>query len=330
MYTKTYKPRDVIKALNAYDKFKSFRKAANECNISKSTIQRWSVSLKHVFKRKGLSKKQRRRTSKYTNLSQNLTALFSSDTLQFATIRDIQTALHQYYSEKLPSISRIHRCLKKVGISRRRFTSTKVCNINSQRLADLYQSFFYKMSNLRDEEIVCVDETGFCNYNNQHYGYFKKGKVPLESRVSKRERLSLIAAIHPTEGLFHYSKQQRPFDTDTFYTFLSSLIPRLPQGVKAIIMDNVAFHRSKKVTQLLESHNIVALFIPPYSPRCNPIEEVFSFMKRFYRTLYPLKYSLNTNVDLTLQRVTLYKDNVVKHYKHSRKHVTEKCQRQEL
>lgn len=40
MYTKTYKPKDVIKALNTYDKLKSFRKAANECGISKSTIQR--------------------------------------------------------------------------------------------------------------------------------------------------------------------------------------------------------------------------------------------------------------------------------------------------
>jgi transposase len=158
----------------------------------------------------------------------------------------------------------------------------------------------------------------FCNYNNQHYGYFNKGKTPIEYRVSKREKLSVIAAIHPTEGLFSYCKQHKPFDSDTFYCFISSLIHNLPKGVKAIIMDNVAFHRSKKVTQLLQSHNIVPLFIPPYSPRCNPIEEVFSFMKRYYRMLDPSTNSLNYNVDQTLEKIKLYKDNIIKHYKHTR------------
>jgi hypothetical protein len=63
----------------------------------------------------------------------------------------------------------------------------------------------------------------------------------------------LIAAINPIEGLFQYSKQQKPFEKKTF----------LPQGVKAVIMDRYNFWNPI---------NSVALFIPRYFSRCNPNE----------------------------------------------------------
>ena len=280
MYKRTYKPKEVINALELYNKYKSFRKVSLICGISKSTIQRWSVSLRHICTRQSKSTTRRRKQSKYTNLLQNVSSLFSTDDLKFSSLKDVQHALKSFYPLQVPSISRIYRCLKQANISRRRFSNIKVCNTNPQRLSELYRSFQSKLSTLSDNEIVCIDETAFCNFNNQSYGYFRKGKSPLQYTVSKRERFSLIASIHPSKGLISVTKQQKPFNSESFLSYLQSLISLLPNGVKAIIMDNVAFHRSKKVMGMLETNGILPLFIPPYSPRCNPIEEVFSWMKR--------------------------------------------------
>jgi transposase len=50
-----------------------------------------------------------------------------------------------------------------------------------------------------------------------------------------------------------------------------------------LIMDNCAIHHVSKVQQLLKTAGIVALFLPPYSPDLNPIEEAFSNVKKYLR-----------------------------------------------
>lgn len=50
-----------------------------------------------------------------------------------------------------------------------------------------------------------------------------------------------------------------------------------------ILMDNVSFHHSKRVIEFLEFKNWDVLFTPPYSPVFNPIEGVFSIVKRYYQ-----------------------------------------------
>ena len=50
-----------------------------------------------------------------------------------------------------------------------------------------------------------------------------------------------------------------------------------------LIMDNCSVHHIPAVTTLLRQAGIVVLFLPPYSPDLNPIEEVFSYVKTYLR-----------------------------------------------
>lgn len=92
---------------------------------------------------------------------------------------------------------------------------------------------------------------------------------------------------------------------------------------KVVIMDNVSFHKSKEVIKLFEQHNVIPLFIPPYSPCCNPIEEVFSVMKRYYRNLED-DLTFHQKIDISLEHCKRYK-GVSNNYNHTRKYVDEKC-----
>ena len=48
-------------------------------------------------------------------------------------------------------------------------------------------------------------------------------------------------------------------------------------------MDNLSVHKSKRVERLIEEAGARLLFLSPYSPEFNPIEEAFSKLKNFLR-----------------------------------------------
>jgi transposase len=50
-------------------------------------------------------------------------------------------------------------------------------------------------------------------------------------------------------------------------------------------MDNLSAHKGERVRDLIEDRGCALLYLPPYSPDYNPIEEAFSKVKRFLRRL---------------------------------------------
>ena len=52
-----------------------------------------------------------------------------------------------------------------------------------------------------------------------------------------------------------------------------------------LVMDNASWHKTKKVKDLLEKHNIKYIYQPPYSPDLNPIEHYWANMKRKIKSL---------------------------------------------
>ena len=60
------------------------------------------------------------------------------------------------------------------------------------------------------------------------------------------------------------------------------LVPKLGRG-RIVVMDNLSVHKSKRVERLIEQAGCEFLFLPPYSPDFNPIEEAFSKAKGILR-----------------------------------------------
>jgi isftu1 transposase len=56
------------------------------------------------------------------------------------------------------------------------------------------------------------------------------------------------------------------------------LIPELKPN-QTVVLDNAAFHKSPKTTELVESVNCKLLYLPPYSPDFNPIEQKWGHVK---------------------------------------------------
>lgn len=48
-------------------------------------------------------------------------------------------------------------------------------------------------------------------------------------------------------------------------------------------MDNASFHRTDRVKQLCADAGVQLVYLPPYSPDLNPIEEFFAQLKAYVR-----------------------------------------------
>jgi len=61
-----------------------------------------------------------------------------------------------------------------------------------------------------------------------------------------------------------------------------ALAPTLSPG-RIVVMDNLCAHKGGKVRELVEGRGCELMYLPPYSPELNPIEEAFSKVKGLLR-----------------------------------------------
>ena len=76
---------------------------------------------------------------------------------------------------------------------------------------------------------------------------------------------------------------QGSVDGTVFETYVEQVLaPTLTPG-QIVVLDNHRIHKGDKVAQLLAARGCSLLFLPPYSPDLNPIEEAFAKLKIFVK-----------------------------------------------
>jgi transposase len=68
-----------------------------------------------------------------------------------------------------------------------------------------------------------------------------------------------------------------------FETYLEEvLLPTLKKG-QVVVMDNLSAHKGERVREMIEGKGCQLVYLPPYSPDFNPIEQAFSKLKSYLR-----------------------------------------------
>ena len=74
-----------------------------------------------------------------------------------------------------------------------------------------------------------------------------------------------------------------PINGQTFTAYVEQcLVPTLSPG-DIVIMDNLGSHKGQAVRKAIRAAGARLLFLPPYSPDLNPIEQVFAKLKTLLR-----------------------------------------------
>jgi transposase len=70
---------------------------------------------------------------------------------------------------------------------------------------------------------------------------------------------------------------------EVFEAYLEQVLgPALKKG-QVVLMDNLSAHKGPRIRQLIEERGCELIYLPPYSPDLNPIEEAFSKVKSLLR-----------------------------------------------
>jgi hypothetical protein len=79
---------------------------------------------------------------------------------------------------------------------------------------------------------------------------------------------------------------QGPTDTSVFEDFIEPLLQHCGKWSElksVLVMDNASFHHSERIKQMCSDAGVKLMYLPPYSPDLNPIEEFFSELKAFIK-----------------------------------------------
>ena len=131
-------------------------------------------------------------------------------------------------------------------------------------------------------EFIYVDEAGFNLTRTRRRGRNIIGHRAIVNVPGQRGgNITLCAAI-TQNGVLHRHAHMGPYNTALILTFLDQLhnitaANQIDHMQYIVVWDNVSFHRSALVQNWFQQHpHFTVLYLPPYSPFLNPIEEFFS------------------------------------------------------
>ena len=95
---------------------------------------------------------------------------------------------------------------------------------------------------------------------------------------SRGPSLTMIGAISERRGLVHHEIFAGSNTADTFINFLIKLKSKCNHRT-VVILDNLRIHHSKKLEEVYDA-NFKEMLLPPYSSELNPIERLWSVLKK--------------------------------------------------
>ena len=136
---------------------------------------------------------------------------------------------------------------------------------------------------LEAERLVFVDEMGSNTSLAPIHAWSRRGeRAHLWAPRNRGKNTTLLASMS-SEGMGPTLAVQGSTNKAVFEAYVEwVLAPSLRPG-QVVVMDNLNAHKSEEVRELIEARGCEVLFVPPYSPDLNPIEEAFSKIKGLLR-----------------------------------------------
>jgi transposase len=136
---------------------------------------------------------------------------------------------------------------------------------------------------LDPERLVFIDETWAKTNMTRRHGRAPRGQR-LRAKVphGRWRTLTFLAALRH-DRIDAPCVVDGPINGRIFLAYVEQfLVPTLKPG-DIVIMDNLGSHKGLAVRRAIRAAGAKLLFLPPYSPDLNPIEQVFAKLKTLLR-----------------------------------------------
>jgi transposase len=164
--------------------------------------------------------------------------------------------------------------------------SKKTAHASEQARPDVAarrQAWFDIQPQLDAKRLVFIDETGASTKMARLRGRAKRGQRCRSAIPYGHWKTTTFTGALRLDGLTAPMVLDGPMNCEAFRAYVDQvLVPTLRPG-EIVIMDNLPAHRPTEFRVAIEAAGAILLYLPPYSPDLNPIENAFAKLKAFLR-----------------------------------------------
>ena len=140
------------------------------------------------------------------------------------------------------------------------------------------------MKSIDIDNVICIDETGSSLNMKRKYGYAEKNKRAYGStKIRKSKRVNTIAGL-TTKGIVARYSFIGTLTGQKFLKYVREYLLPVLTSKSVVVLDNAKAHYNKEALKLIKSTDAKVIFLPPYSPELNPIENYWAKLKNYLRT----------------------------------------------
>lgn len=136
---------------------------------------------------------------------------------------------------------------------------------------------------LGSKRLVFIDETWIKTNMAPLRGWNKKGKrLKGYMPYGHWKTLTSIGALR-SDGIQAPCVVDGALNGVSFKAYMEQMVKPILRPQDIVIMDNLGSHKNKSIREIVQSAGARLLYLPPYSPDFNPIEQAFSQIKHGMR-----------------------------------------------
>jgi transposase len=192
-------------------------------------------------------------------------------------------------------VSALSKCLKKLNITYK-LIKTRTPRFNDTNTLKERNKYVAKMLEITEEmynnRVIFIDESGFQPAAIKQKGWAKSGETPVQVQQPREKMISVVGAI-TGQGTFvvdaYFPENQADnFNSLKFRHFMGMVVQQVKTDMEnngyqysdyLIVLDNAKYHKKGAMTDFWDDCSVPHLYLPPYSPDLNAIENYWAKMK---------------------------------------------------
>lgn len=133
--------------------------------------------------------------------------------------------------------------------------------------------------------LVFLDESGVNTDETRHYGRAVGGERVHDATPLNTPKSTTILSSVRMNGETVHTTFSGAVNGEKFQEYLRDHLYATLKPGDIVIMDNLRAHKVQGVQEIIESVGACIVYLPPYSPDLNPIEQMWSKIKAFLRAV---------------------------------------------
>jgi transposase len=133
------------------------------------------------------------------------------------------------------------------------------------------------------DRFVFLDETGATTNMVRRTGWALKGERLIDAAPFGHWKTTTFVAGLRSSGIVAPLVLSGPMRGGIFRAYAEQFLAPVLASGDVVVMDNLAAHKVAGVREAIEAAGASVLYLPPYSPDLNPIEQAFAKLKAMLR-----------------------------------------------